>query len=312
MAQLYFKYGAMGSSKTANALMARFNYEERGQKTLLVKPRLDQRDGDHMVHSRIGLEYPCIYFDEMLALPAEALQENACIIVDEAQFLSKEEVDYLVHIVDDLGVPVICYGLRADFKGELFPGSYELLVMADKLEEVKTICWCGKKAMFNARFDENGRVLKEGAQVVLGANDKYIGLCRRHWRAALPLGPFLSIGFAALYCFGGKTCALKAGVTPNPEDILPYLIIFGNGITEKYGWTEMNKNSTRVEYVMKDNENYQKFYCISSASTQSAEAELPAVFADEEPVDVVSVTEAPDALPAKDEAVLTTEEPSIA
>ena len=145
MAQLYFKYGAMGSSKTANALMARFNYEERGQKTLLVKPRLDQRDGDHMVHSRIGLEYPCIYFDEMLDLSAEALQENACIIVDEAQFLSKEEVDYLVHIVDDLGVPVICYGLRADFKGELFPGSYELLVMADKLEEVKTICCAAKR-----------------------------------------------------------------------------------------------------------------------------------------------------------------------
>ena len=188
MAQLYFKYGAMGSSKTANALMARFNYEERGQETLLVKPRLDQRDGDHMVHSRIGLEYPCIYFDEMLELSEDALKENACIIVDEAQFLSKEDVDYLVHVVDDLGVPVICYGLRADFKGELFPGSYELLVMADKLEEVKTICWCGKKAMFNARFDENGKVLKEGAQVVLGANDKYIGLCRRHWRAG-DLGP---------------------------------------------------------------------------------------------------------------------------
>ena len=170
MAQLYFKYGAMGSSKTANALMARFNYEERGQKTLLVKPRMDQRDGDHMVHSRIGLEYPCVYFDEMRTLSEDALKENACIIVD------------------DLGVPVICYGLRADFKGELFPGSYELLVMADKLEEVKTICWCGKKAMFNARFDENGKVLKEGAQVVLGANDKYIGLCRRHWRAG-NLGP---------------------------------------------------------------------------------------------------------------------------
>ena len=167
---------------------ARFNYEERGQKTLLVKPRMDQRDGDHMVHSRIGLEYPCVYFDEMRALSEDALKENACIIVDEAQFLSKEEVDYLVHVVDDLGVPVICYGLRADFKGELFPGSYELLVMADKLEEVKTICWCGKKAMFNARFDENGKVLKEGAQVVLGANDKYIGLCRRHWRAG-DLGP---------------------------------------------------------------------------------------------------------------------------
>ena len=112
MAQLYFKYGAMGSSKTANALMARFNYEERGQKTLLVKPRMDQRDGDHMVHSRIGLEYPCVYFDEMRALSEDALKENACIIVDEAQFLSKEEVDYLVHVVDDLGVPVICYGLR--------------------------------------------------------------------------------------------------------------------------------------------------------------------------------------------------------
>ena len=197
MAQLYFKYGAMGSSKTANALMARFNYEERGQKTLLVKPRMDQRDGDHMVHSRIGLEYPCVYFDEMRALSEDALKENACIIVDEAQFLSKEEVDYLVHVVDDLGVPVICYGLRADFKGELFPGSYELLVMADKLEEVKTICWCGKKAMFNARFDENGKVLKEGAQVVLGANDKYIGLCRRHWRAGdLGTGHAASVGGA--------------------------------------------------------------------------------------------------------------------
>ena len=188
MAQLYFKYGAMGSSKTANALMARFNYEERGQKTLLVKPRMDQRDGDHMVHSRIGLEYPCVYFDEMRALSEDELKENACIIVDEAQFLSKEEVDYLVHVVDDLGVPVICYGLRADFKGELFPGSYELLVMADKLEEVKTICWCGKKAMFNARFDENGKVLKEGAQVVLGANDKYIGLCRRSKKLPAPWG----------------------------------------------------------------------------------------------------------------------------
>ena len=134
MAQLYFKFGAMGSSKTANALMARFNYEERGQETLLVKPRLDTRDGDHM----------------------------------------------------------ICYGLRADFKGDLFPGSYHLLVLADKLEEVKTICWCGKKAAFNARFDENGHVVKEGAQVVLGANDKYIGLCRRHWMAG-DLGPDFDI-----------------------------------------------------------------------------------------------------------------------
>ena len=178
----------MGSSKTANALMTRFNYEERGQQTLLVKPRVDTRDGDHMVVSRIGLTYPCIYFDEMRALSVMELQQNACIIVDEAQFLTKEEVMYLVYLVDDLGIPVICYGLRADFKGDLFPGSEALLVMADKLEEVKTICWCGKKATFNARFDKAGHVLKEGAQVVLGANDQYIGLCRRHWREG-NLGP---------------------------------------------------------------------------------------------------------------------------
>ena len=188
MAQLYFKYGVMGSSKTANALMARFNYEERGQQTLLVKPRIDTRDGDHMVVSRIGLTYPCIYFDELMALGPMELQQNACIIVDEAQFLSKEEVHYLVHLVDELDIPVMCYGLRADFKGDLFPGSRELLVMADKIEEVKTVCWCGKKATFNARFDQSGKVLKEGAQVVLGANDQYIGLCRRHWKEG-NLGP---------------------------------------------------------------------------------------------------------------------------
>ena len=188
MAQLYFKYGAMGSSKTANALMARFNYEERGQQTLLVKPRMDTRDGEHMVVSRIGLQYPCIYFDEMRKLSIMELQQNACIIVDEAQFLTKEEVQYLVYLVDELDIPVMCYGLRADFRGELFPGSYELLVMADKLEEIKTVCWCGKKAAFNARFDESGKVVKEGEQVVLGANDKYIALCRRHWMRG-DLGP---------------------------------------------------------------------------------------------------------------------------
>ena len=188
MAQLYFKYGAMGSSKTANALMARFNYEERGQETLLVKPQLDQRDGDHMVRSRIGLTHPCVYFHEMRAMGEEALKRYACVIVDEAQFLTREEVLFLVHLVDACNIPVMCYGLRTDFKGELFEGSYALLVMADKIEEVKTICWCGKKATFNARFDEQGRVLKEGAQVVLGANDKYIGLCRRHWMAN-DLGP---------------------------------------------------------------------------------------------------------------------------
>ena len=195
MAQLYFKYGAMGSSKTANALMAHFNYQERGQNALLVKPRIDARDGDHMVRSRIGLTHPCIYFDEMQAMDEETLETNACILVDEAQFLTKEEVDYLVHLVDDCGIPVMCYGLRADFKGDLFPGSQELLIMADKIEEIKTrpiylslapSTTCAPS--FNARFDAQGHVLKEGAQVVLGANDKYIGLCRRHWREG-NLGP---------------------------------------------------------------------------------------------------------------------------
>ena len=188
MAQLYFKYGAMGSSKTANALMARFNYEERGQEALMVKPQIDVRDGEHMVRSRIGLTYPCVYFHEMRALGDEALQKYACIIVDEAQFLTREEVLYLVHLVDECGIPVMCYGLRADFSGRLFPGSEALLAWADIIEEVKTICWCGRKATCNARFDENGVVLKEGEQVVLGANDKYIGLCRRHWMAN-DLGP---------------------------------------------------------------------------------------------------------------------------
>ena len=181
MAQLYFKYGAMGSSKSANALMARFNYEERGQETLLVKPQLDTRDGDHMVSSRIGLKHPCVYFHEMQAMADQELQKYACIIVDEAQFLTKEEVYYLVHLVDDCNIPVICYGLRADFKGDLFPGSYHLLVLADKLEEVKTICWCGRKATCNARVVD-GRVVQEGEQVVLGGNGQYVSLCRKHFR----------------------------------------------------------------------------------------------------------------------------------
>ena len=188
MAQLYFKYGAMGSSKTANALMTRFNYEERGQKALLVKPRMDTRGGDHVVVSRIGLTHPCIYFDELRQMSVMELQQNACVIVDEAQFLTRDEVLYLVSLVDDLGIPVICYGLRADFRGDLFPGSEALLVLADKIEEVKTVCWCGRKAAFNARFDRAGQVLKEGEQVLLGANDRYVALCRRHWMAG-DLGP---------------------------------------------------------------------------------------------------------------------------
>ena len=188
MAKLYFRYGVMGSSKTANALMVRYNYEERGQDALLVKPAVDQRDGARFVASRAGLNHPCVWFHEVRAMPVEELKKYACIIVDEAQFLTRDEVRYLTDLVDDWNIPVICYGLRADFSGQLFSGSQELLATADIIEEVKTICWCGKKATCNARFDENGTVLREGEQVVLGANDQYIGLCRKHWREG-NLGP---------------------------------------------------------------------------------------------------------------------------
>lgn len=184
MAKLYFRYGAMGSSKTANALMVKYNYEERGQKVLMAKPSTDTRNGKHTVYSRCGLESECVLFSE---ITEEMLSDVDCLIVDEAQFLTKEDVEFIVHIVDDLATPVVCYGLRADFRGDLFPGSQWLLAWADTIEEVKTICWCGKKAIWNARFDENG-IIKEGEQVVLGANEKYTSLCRKHWREG-KLGP---------------------------------------------------------------------------------------------------------------------------
>ena len=183
----------MGSSKTANALMARFNYEERGQATLLVKPRLDTRDGDHMVSLPHRSDPPpASTFDEMQQMTDEHLQQYACIIVDEAQFLQKADIYYLVHLVDDCNIPVMCYGLRADFKGGAIPRQLSSAGDGRQAEEVKTICWCGKKAAFNARFDQHGHVVKEGAQVVLGANDKYHWLCRRHWMAG-DLGPDLDI-----------------------------------------------------------------------------------------------------------------------
>lgn len=183
-AKLYFNYGAMGSSKTAQALMARFNYEEKGKNALMVKPEIDTRGGKDIVESRIGLKHECVSIQELVSLyrkSRKALSDFDIVIVDEAQFLKKEEVDILVEIVDKLNIPVMCYGLLSDFKGDLFEGSSRLIVMADKLTEIKTICWCGRKATFNARFDEKGRVLKSGEQVVIGANDKYTSLCRKHW-----------------------------------------------------------------------------------------------------------------------------------
>lgn len=189
MAKLYFRYGAMGSSKSANALMVKHNYYEQGKKALLVKPAVDMRDGEHQIHSRCGLIGECILFCE-LNIDAIKAHEYSCIIVDEAQFLNKREVELLVRIVDVYNVPVICYGLRADFQGSLFEGSRWLLAWADTIEEVKTICWCGKKATFNARLDGKGGITKEGEQVVLGASERYISLCRKHWTEGDP-GPKL-------------------------------------------------------------------------------------------------------------------------
>ena len=178
MAKLYFRYGAMGSSKTANAIMVQYNYHERGQNALMVKPRLDNRDGERIVGSRSGLSAPCIYMEELETVDLSAYN---CIIVDEAQFLKKEQVARLVEIVDGMNIPVICYGLRADFRGELFEGSTWLMAWADTIEEIKTVCWCGRKATCNARVVD-GKVAREGEQIVLGGNESYVALCRRHWK----------------------------------------------------------------------------------------------------------------------------------
>lgn len=180
MAKLYFYYGAMGSSKSANALMAEYNYRERGQKVLLAKTNLDTRDGKNVIHSRIGLERECVLLSDVCKMKDEDIREYDAVIVDEIQFARKAQVDFLAHIVDDLNVPVMCYGLRTDFQLNLFEGSERMLAIADVISEVKTVCWCGKKATCNARYNEHG-IVREGAQVMLGANDEYIALCRKHF-----------------------------------------------------------------------------------------------------------------------------------
>ena len=179
MAKLYFRYGAMGSSKTANAIMVQYNYRERGQNALLLKPRLDSRDGEKVVGSRSGLCAPCEFVEDLDRID---LSLYDCLIVDEAQFLTKAQVEQLVDVVDGRGIPVICYGLRADFQGNLFEGSHWLLAWADTIEEIKTVCWCGRKATCNARV-ASGKVVKAGEQIVLGGNESYVALCRKHWKS---------------------------------------------------------------------------------------------------------------------------------
>ena len=181
LAKLYFRYGAMGSSKTANALMVQYNYLERGQNALIFKPRLDTRDGEKAVVSRSGLRAACEYIED---IDNVNLSDCDCIIVDEAQFLTREQVRHLADIVDNRNIPVICYGLRADFMGNLFEGSRELMAIADTIEEIKTVCWCGRKATFNARIVD-GRVAKSGAQIQLGGNESYVALCRKHWASGV-------------------------------------------------------------------------------------------------------------------------------
>ena len=183
MAKLYFKYGAMGSSKTAQALITKYNYEENDMKVWLIKPSADTRDGVQLLRSRIGLEAEVEVVTpdaDILKRYEELLEENYdAVIVDECQFMTEEQIDQLRAIVDDFNVPVLCFGLRTDFQTKLFPGSRRLMEVADTIQEIKTMCDCGAKATVNARIDGLGHIVTEGAQVVLGGNDSYIAMCHK-------------------------------------------------------------------------------------------------------------------------------------
>ena len=183
MAKLYFKYGAMGSSKTAQALITKYNYEENDLQVWLIKPSADTRDGVHILRSRIGLEARVdIISPEMDVYKAFTEEKKGCcdvIIADECQFFTPAQIDQLRSIVNAFNIPVMCFGLRTDFQTKLFPGSLRLMEVADTIQEIKTICDCGAKATVNARIDCNGHIVTEGAQVMLGGNDAYIAMCHK-------------------------------------------------------------------------------------------------------------------------------------
>jgi len=190
MAKLYFSYSTMNAGKSTLLLQASYNYIERGMETFLVTARLDERAGAGRIASRIGIGAEAASFTEttdMFEMVKDRLEKGpcACVFVDEAQFLSPAQVWQLARVVDDLNVPVMCYGLRVDFRGTLFPGSAALLALADEMREVRTICHCGKKATMVARLGPDGRALREGAQVQIGGNETYVSLCRKHWREAV-------------------------------------------------------------------------------------------------------------------------------
>ncbi|MFM2483235.1 thymidine kinase [Celerinatantimonas sp. YJH-8] len=184
MASLHYKYAAMNSGKSTQLIQAHFNYVERGMHPLALIPAIDDRAGEGIISARVGLTLQAIPFQSDVDLYDFVVSYPSAIdvvIVDEAQFLTKAQVYQLAYIVDQLKIPVIAYGLKTDFRCELFEGAYHLLCLADKLEELKTVCWCGNKAHFNARVDSEGHVLRDGEQVEIGGNERYISLCRKHF-----------------------------------------------------------------------------------------------------------------------------------
>ena len=190
MAKLYFYYASMNAGKSTTLLQADFNYRERGMATMLWTAALDTRPAGRPIASRIGLEAGAHLFGGKTDLWAEVMDEHrstplACVLIDEAQFLSPRQVWQCARLADEGGIPVLCYGLRTDFKGELFPGSAVLLGIADELIELKAVCHCGRKATMNLRLDEKGAPISEGAQTEIGGNERYAALCRRHFAEAL-------------------------------------------------------------------------------------------------------------------------------
>ncbi|MHA6264971.1 thymidine kinase [Arenibacterium sp. CAU 1754] len=190
MAKLFFNFSTMNAGKSAILLQASHNYREHGMHTYLLTARIDGRAGTGRIASRIGIGSDADMFDhgdDLFAMVRARLEQGpvACVFVDEAQFLAPDQVWQLARVVDDLNLPVLCYGLRVDFRGELFPGSATLLALADEMREVRTICRCGRKATMVIRQDENGRAITDGAQVQIGGNETYVSLCRRHWREAV-------------------------------------------------------------------------------------------------------------------------------
>lgn len=190
MAKLYFYYSSMNAGKSTTLLQAAFNYEERGMRTMLWTAAIDKRESEGTITSRIGLTRSAHKFDENVDLLAAIAAEHAasplnCVMVDEAQFLTREHVFQLALVCDQLHIPVLCYGLRTDFQAELFPGSAQLLAIADELVEIKAVCECGAKSTMNLRVDSDGKPVKSGAQTEIGGNDRYIALCRKHFMQAL-------------------------------------------------------------------------------------------------------------------------------